>query len=393
MCESVFRCAVAAGAATAWVGVVLPVARGQDVRVANYNTEADVNGVTAPRTGLSTVLEAMGEANTSAGNVATAHPLDIIGLEETTSNAATVAPIVTSLNSFYGAANVYAQSTYQGTESGNDPTTGNGPNAIIYNTSTMSLLSSTGIGMPTGATNGEYRQVVRYEFQPVGGNASQDFYVYVSHMKSSASGTTADDQTARGEEAAIIRTNEDSLGSGASFLTMGDFNLDSSGEAAYTTLTATATASSHGQNVDEKNLSNASISFTGSGYTANETDSVSTLKYRDDIQFQSTNISSGTSTAIKYLANSYRVFGNNNTVAYQGAVNASSNTALSGLSGSITGSAAETALTTASDHYPVVVDYTLASVPEPIGVAFATLSAVAILPRRRRSLLRLVTAS
>ena len=50
-----------------------------------------------------------------------------------------------------------------------------------------------------GKVDGEYRQVVRYEFQPVGDSGTTGiFYVYVSHMKS---GTTSADATDRGEEA------------------------------------------------------------------------------------------------------------------------------------------------------------------------------------------------
>ena len=348
----------------------------------------------APLPGLGTVLIAMGEANTSAGNAATAHPLDIIGLEETTSNAATVAPLITTLNSFYGAG-TYSQllpggGSFQASTSGgsND---GNGPNAIVYNTTTMKLLAASGCAARLrDQVTENYRQVARYEFQPVGVVASQDFYVYVSHMKSSYSGTTATNEQLRGEEAAIIRSDEDTLGAGASFLTMGDFNLDSSGEAAYTTLTAGATSSSPGQNVDPQNLSNASISFTGTSYKANETDSVSSLKYRDDIQFQSGNINAGTSSALNYLSGSYRVFGNNNTVAYGGSVTSSSNTALSGLVGPVSGATAEADLGTASDHYPVDADYTLVATPEPVGAALILFVAPILSRRRRRDSCRVL---
>ncbi len=121
---------------------------------------------------------------------ATFQPIDILALQETTSNNTTIAPIVTNLNSYYNGAAVYAQSPYQATQSGGN-SDGNGPNALVYNTSTLKLLASVGVGSPEGGTNGEYRQVVRYEFQPVGDSGSTgEFYVYVSHMKS---GTTSQD--------------------------------------------------------------------------------------------------------------------------------------------------------------------------------------------------------
>ena len=97
--------------------------------MAEYNIEADIDGYTTPRPGLYAVLEAIGENYVNGA----AHPFDILTLEETTSNSATVAPIVSALNIYYGGT-PYAQSGVQGTESGNDPSEGNGPNAVVYNT-------------------------------------------------------------------------------------------------------------------------------------------------------------------------------------------------------------------------------------------------------------------
>lgn len=71
----------------------------------------DLAPVTTPRTGFYQVLEGIGEEDVG-GNV---RPIDILGLEETTSNATTVQPIVTALNTYYGAG-TYAMSTYQGTQ-------------------------------------------------------------------------------------------------------------------------------------------------------------------------------------------------------------------------------------------------------------------------------------
>ena len=110
----------------------------QYLRIVAYNIEADVNNNTSPNAGLYTVLEAIGEQ--SVGGVV--RPLDILAMEETTSNTATVAPIVAALNSYY-AAGTYAMSSYQGTQSGT-ATTGNGPNALLYNTQTVQLLQSVG---------------------------------------------------------------------------------------------------------------------------------------------------------------------------------------------------------------------------------------------------------
>ena len=329
----------------------------QTIRVVAYNIEADVDGNTVPNSGLYTVLEAIGENYVNGA----AHPLDILTLEETTSNTATVAPMVTALNSYYGSG-VYAMSSLQGTESGGDPSTGNGPNALVYNTKTVTLLASAGIGTPTGSTNGEYRQVMRYEFMPVGGATGTQFYVYVSHMKSSSSGTTANDQKYRGEEATIIVNDIKALSANGGVLVMGDFNLDGSTEAAYKTLTATGTY----QLIDPLNASNNyNETWDSSTYLTLLTESSTALDYRDDIQFLSAAVYNGTSTTgLHYVAGSFNIFGNNGSVAYGKSVGLSTNTALNGLQGSITPASARSALTTASDHLPVVADYTVVA-PTP----------------------------
>ncbi len=342
-----------------WTVGVRAASAAQTIRVVAYNIEADVNGNTAPNSGLYTVLEAIGENEVGGA----AHPLDVLALEETTSNTATVAPIVAALNGYYGAG-TYAMSSLQGTESGNNPSTGNGPNALVYNAKTVTLLASAGVGTPTGSTNGEYRQVMRYELMPVGGAAGTQFYVYVSHMKSSASGTTAAVQKARGQEAAIIVANMKTLPANGGVLVMGDFNLDGSTEAAYQTLTASGTY----QLLDPLNASNDyNETWDTSTYLTFLTESSTSIDYRDDIQFMAAAVYNGTSTAgLRYVPGSFNIFGNNGSMALGKSVGQSTNTALNGLVGSITPAAARSALTTASDHLPVVADYVVVP-PTPYG--------------------------
>src|SRR6478672_2295117 len=67
------------------------------IRVATYNIAADVNGVTTANPGFDTVVEGIGSETVNGF----ARPFDILGLQEVTSNSATVAPIVTTLNNFY----------------------------------------------------------------------------------------------------------------------------------------------------------------------------------------------------------------------------------------------------------------------------------------------------
>ena len=334
----------------------------QTVRVVCYNIEDDINGYTTPRDGLYTVLEAIGE-QPYAGTAA--QPLDLLALEETTSNTATVQPIVDALNAYYGAG-TYALVSYQATEYGG-PGTGNGPSAMIYNTRTLALVYQNGaaaVGVAgTGVQSGSnivYRQVPRYEFQPVNGAAGTNFYVYVVHMKSGASSdsTNANDRIA---EAQAIRADAATLPANASLLYMGDFNMDGSTETAYQTLTTPSTAA--GQGIDPQNYPpDYTITWNKAAYKSILTESATSLNYRDDIQFMTPNVYSGTSVGLHYIAGSERPFGNNGTTSIGGSTNTTKNTSLSTLQGPITASAALSALTTASDHLPVVADYV---VPTP----------------------------
>jgi hypothetical protein len=143
------------------VYVLAPPASAQTrtLRVAIYNIEADIDGVTTPLPGLIAppgntsdfqaggVLEGIGEEVVGPDQ---GQPIDVLTLEETTSNPTTVAPIVNGLNAFYGVAGMYAQSPYQATEEEGVVTNGNGPNAMVYNTKTLQLLASVPVDPPGG---------------------------------------------------------------------------------------------------------------------------------------------------------------------------------------------------------------------------------------------------
>jgi hypothetical protein len=181
-------------------------AQTRTLRIVTHNIEDDINGATTPLPGL--IAPAILNGTTvTAGSVTNggveegigeeivagdpAQPLDVLALQETTSNPITVAPIVNGLNAFYNSPGRYTNSTYQATESGGDTADGNGPNALIYNAKTLQLLASipvdpSGGTTKLGSSSGEYREVMRYEFAPAGvaPAASNEFYIYVSHYKS-----------------------------------------------------------------------------------------------------------------------------------------------------------------------------------------------------------------
>ena len=340
-----FASAVAAGLAGIVHSANLHASTLLPVRIGTYNIAADINGVTKVNdTEMKTVLQGIG--NESFGSAA--RPLDILALEETSGNSTTIQPIATDLNSLYPTLN-YQVPSFQPSQDGGE-TDGNGPNGIIYNASTLKLIAAVGVGTPEGATNGEYRQVARYEFAPVG-SLSNVFYVYVDHAKSTESGSATADATARNEEAQIIRADEATLpnASIANVLYVGDFNIDASTDASVQTLEAAGS----GQAFDPINMPGSydkNATFKGI-LTESSTD----LRYRDDMQFITGPVKNG-SNGMQYVANSYSAFGNNGTTAVSGTVNASSNTALAGIPNR---TGILTALTQVTDHLPVVADYSL----------------------------------
>ncbi len=368
------------------------------IRVVAYNIAADINGVTTPLPGLITpsgvggtvtnggVLEGIGEEIVGSDP---AQPIDILALEETTSNPITVQPIVDGLNAFYSmldpaATNMYAMSPYQATESGGFLASGNGPNAMVYNTKTVQLLASVPVDPACGtnclgATSGEYREVMRYEFAPAGVTpaAANEFYVYVSHYKSGVGVTNI---AKRAGEAVIIRNDEaSSLPVDARVLYVGDFNITSSGEPSYQTILSNSAPNgvAQGQGFDPLNLSGATninwgTSTTDPAILAAETESANDLRFRDDLQVMTSNVFYGVAGGLAYVPGTYHAFGNNGTTPYFGSVNSGSNTSLS--NNLVAGAPISAAqlyqdLSTASDHLPIVADYTI---PVPVAAPVAS---------------------
>jgi hypothetical protein len=362
------------------------------IRVVCYNIEDDINGATTPLPGLIAppggtiqqggVLEGIGEEILSNDP---AQPLDVLALEETTSNPVTVAPIVNGLNTFYRTPGMYAMSPYQATESGGDTADGNGPNALVYNTRTLQLISSKGVD-PSGGTSqlgsasGEYREVVCYELALAGvtPTPATTFYLYVSHYKS---GTTSADLTDRAGEAAIIRDNEaTNLPATPRIICVGDYNISASTEQSYQTMIAALAPNgiNQGQGVDPMNPSDASINWatstTNPTILSEETEEDYDLRYRDDLQISTTNIYYGTAGGLTLVPGTYHVFGNNGTTPYGKNVDTGSNTALNDLETNppMSASALLYYLTNASDHLPVVADYAIPAPPLTLTIATVT---------------------
>ena len=363
-------------------------AKTQTLRVVTYNIEDDINGATTPLPGLIAptsggsitnggVLEGIGEEIVGPDP---AQPIDILALQETTSNPITVAPIVNGLNTFYslsnpGASNMYAMSAYQATEQGGILTNGNGPNALVYNTETVQLVASVPVDPPggtshLGSSSVEYREVMRYEFAPAGVTVttSNVFYVYVSHYKAKTTSTDMNDRTG---EATIIRNDEAThLPADARVIYAGDYNVSTSGELSYQIILSNRAPNGiqQGQGIDLFNLSAATnIDWSVNSLLSLKSETATRLEWRFDMQLMTSNVYYGVAGGLAYVPGTYHVFGNNGSTPYLGSVNNGANTSLnSDLTPGSTITAAQLYqyLTTASDHLPMVADYTI-PIPDP----------------------------
>jgi PKD repeat protein len=384
------------------------------IRVVTYNIQADTvgfgnPGIVSPTCGLIApyngpgatfttnctgsvtnggVLEGIGE-EIIAGDPA--QPIDVLALQETTSNTITVQPIVNALNAFYayyGNPAGYAMSPYQATECcglGN----GDGPNALVYNTNTLQLIASVPVDPPGGPSqlgsgpgqSGERREVMRYEFAPAGltPGTNNEFYVYVTHSLSST------DTNARNGEARIIRNDETSLPANARVLYVGDFNLYYSWEPAYLTILSNTAPNGvmQGGGVDPLNVSVATNIDWGDPTTNPATvfmldEEGYHLQERCELQMMTSNVYYDVAGGFQYVLGSHHSFGNNASLPYGSSVNNRTNTALNDLDPVLTNLTGLSAavlledLTGASDHLPVVADYTI---PVPLIAPVASFTA------------------
>jgi hypothetical protein len=331
-------------------------ASAQILRVVTYNIDADTGGsggqAGGPTSGpgLDVVLEAIGSHNL----VGHAQPIDVLALQELyTTPSTTLSYIIGKLNTYYqtscGGCAVYDYDTTTDATTGG---TGGGPSGLIFNTKTVQKLGALQIGAASGS--GAARAPMRYTLAPKGYNDhSADFYLYVSHMKSgSPTSGSPTNESRRNIEAGEIRDDANSLGINAHIIYSGDYNMNGSSEAGYQTMISSSLHSGIGKAIDMLNIANNWN--TTSTYKSLFTESATFDQYRDDVQYVTGPVL--TQSGLQLVPNTLNAFGNGGDIYHQ-PVTSSSN-ALKDLSNR---SAALTALTTATDHLPVVGDYSFAT--------------------------------
>ncbi|MDB6016688.1 MAG: hypothetical protein JWR19_1177 [Pedosphaera sp.] len=394
---------------------------GKTLRFVSYNIDcadqSSDSNITNATHSLPIVLQAIGLHHIGTN----AQPLDLLGVEELRPNT-TLSNIVVQLTNFYGAGSYTFDTT-------TDPNLGGGPDGLIYNPHTVSVVSAralptgptvllganltyTAAHSPGGGINGVARGPMLYRIRPIGYGSTNDFYIYVSHARSTSDDSVGD---ARYAEAQEVRSDAKyNLPAGAHIIYSGDWNLFSgSGENAYKCLTGQTT--SDGTNWSDSSSiwanTNATQGFDPMSKTTPPTtvtwsnvsgdnatylygDSTASLTSRIDIQlvnapmlgvynpqggvqlapdtadpFDSANFPSA-----KYPY-AFETFGNNGTTPRSSSPTSAANHSLDDLTSTVPSAAtvyADLLLTgsgtnfNGSDHYPIVGDYNIVPPPTPL---------------------------
>jgi len=326
------------------------------LRVVTYNT---ANGSFPgnnifPRTGMDTVLEAIGDEVVNG----IAKPIDVLILQEQDEPTTTSQAFVDILDGLYGSG-TYAAFSLQSGPGGTS----------IRQTMVVNIQTVTGLGQVAfGATgiSAAARETARFHIRPAGYDSSADLYVYNDHYKagSSCCGTTSD-QARRNFEAQTVRVDSDFLGQGTHAIYAGDYNIQSSTEAMYQTLLAAG----NGQAFDPINMPgswNHAPSFaaihTQSPHDGSDGLTTGGMDDRFDFQLVTEELLDG--EGLSYIGGSYHAFGNDG-VSYNQAIN---NTFV----GRSQSASVLNALAHVSDHLPVVADY---QIPASMDVQVDTIPA------------------
>jgi hypothetical protein len=396
-------------------------AQTRTLRIVSYNIDCadqgSINNITNSTHSLPTVVQAIGLHHLGTN----AQPVDVLGVEELTST--TLTNFVKQLNNIYGAGTYAFDPT-------TDPNTGGGPDGLIYKTNTVQVVSAR--ALPTGQTvllqanltytaahsfgggvNGITRAPMVYRLRPVGFGTNDDFYIYVSHARSTSDDSVGD---ARYAEAQAVRSDAKyNLPAKAHIIYSGDWNLfNGSGENAYKCLTGQTTSdgtnwsdgsaiwanTNQTQGYDPMSKTTpatttawGNVAGDNASYLYN--DSTALLTSRIDIQllnapmFGAYNSQGGVQLApdtadpfdtsnfpSAQYPYAFETFGNNGSTPQNSSATNSGNHSLNDLTSTVPNAAtvyADLKLTgsgstsTGSDHYPIVGDYNVVIPPPVLG--------------------------
>jgi PKD repeat protein len=420
-----------------WIFSAPVQARAGILRIVSYNIDcadqSSDNNITGPAHSLPTVIQGIALHHLGTN----AQPVDALNVEELQTTS--LAYFTAALNNIYGAG-TYAYDTTA------DNTTGGGTDGLIYNTHTLQVVSArslpTGLfvllqsngayvsaHLPGGGTKGVTRGPMVYRLRPIGYGTNNDYYMYVSHARSTTDNSVGD---ARYAEAQEVRSDAKyNLPAGSHILYCGDWNLfNGSGENAYKCLTGQMTSDlinwadtnttvwantnqTQGYDPTSKTVPPTTTTFANASsdstpYLYDETTQSGSLatSSRLDIQLpnalmysaynskggvQLTPNTSDPYDVSNFPASQYNyafeVFGNNGSVPFGNPVTYAGNDSLADLATASPNSATlindivevTGANFSGSDHYPIFGDYTIVVIQSPVA-AFAASPTNGVVP-------------
>lgn len=305
------------------------IAEATRFRVAAWNTLNRPNN-DEQQAWFRTVFQALGEETIDG----VSRRLDVLAVSETDTGSAQ--DLVDLMNQLYGVSSydVITSSSFGGDRTG-----------IVYDTSSIHLMGSK--ELVTGLTH----PIVRAQFSPLGTEDDIHFFVYSVHLKS------GNYVTMRANEAEILRSDANALGDDKNIIYVGDFNMSGSSEVAWASMgeigngQAFDVAGSPGEWRD--NVTFAALHTQNPGAAMDD---------RFDLMFVTQEMLDG--TGIDYIADSYRVFGNNGTHVLNSTVDSGTGAPFNVLA----------ALAKASDHLPIVADFVV--IPEPSSLVLMLLDVI-----------------
>lgn len=355
------------------VAVVASLCFGDSLRIATWNISDFDGDLSAQNSAVQTAIFGEFQGRSFRPDVLFAQEIQ---------SASAANTLVNLLNSASGSTGDWASNF--GSLTGTSVTS---DTAMFYRTGRVGSVSNTLVAAAAG-TSGNPRDLYRFDFS-INGNAAANeiFSVYNSHMKS---GTSTDDQNRRNVEANAIRNNANGLSPNNQIVALGDFNMQTSSQSAWGTLTG-AGSNARGRFFDPINSAgnwndNANFRFV-------HTQDPSGAGMDDRLDFILMGGALGDGIGTEYsgvwqqayststwndLNHSYRAWGNDGT---------SFNAGLTIGGNSMVGSTIAQSLVDVAGpnggHLPVFADIRYDAVPEP--ASMAVLGGIVLVALRRRT--------
>jgi len=258
--------------------------------------------------------------------------------------------------------------------------------AMFYRTSKVHSTAVTVVASPSSTAGA--RQTLRFDFQLAGNATAEIFSVYNLHLKA---GSSAEDQNRRQAEATSVRNNANGLTGNRQIMAVGDFNWQTSSQAAWTTFTG-STSNNDGRFFDPINTPGSWNDNNNFRFVHTQDPSgAAGMDDRFDLMLMGGKLGDGVGT--EYVGafgtaystttwndpnHSYRVWGNDGT-SFNDTLTITGNAMV----GSSIAQSLVTSATVNGGHLPVFADFRYDVVPEPASMIALGAGLLALVRRRR----------